>query len=132
MIRYMSRLDERAVERVSGPSWQALKPSVLEIGDSLLRVSRDAQSNLTTIYVKFERQDGSVYAVMWIKKSTQVVVGMALPDGTEHGRLHEAPKGMTYPGLTRYFTVQVGENIPVELVDWARRSFAHNRSSSSS
>lgn len=121
----MSRLDERAVERVSGPSWQALKPAVLEIGETLLSANKGAKSNLTTIYVKFERTDGSVYAVMWIKKSTQAVTGLALPEGIENGRLHDAPKGMTYPGLTRYFTVQEGDEVPGDLAEWARTAFAN-------
>ncbi|HHH28780.1 MAG TPA: hypothetical protein ENK57_10615 [Polyangiaceae bacterium] len=121
----MSRLDERAVERVSGPSWQALKPAVLEIGETLLSADKGAKSNLTTIYVKFERADGSVYAVMWIKKSTQAVTGLALPEGIEAERLHDAPKGMTYPGLTRYFTVQEGDEVPDDLAEWARIAFAN-------
>lgn len=122
-----TQLDPRAVERVSGPSWQALKPAVLEIGDTLLGASKSAKSNLTTIYVKFERPGGSVYAVMWIKKSTQAVVGLALPEGTEHERLHDAPKGMTYPGLTRYFTVQEGDDVPGELAEWGRVAFATSK-----
>lgn len=121
----MSRLDERAVERVSGPSWQALRPAVLEIGETLLSADKGAKSNLTTIYVKFERADGSVYAVMWIKKSTQAVTGLALPEGIETERLHDAPKGMTYPGLTRYFTVQEGDEVPGDLAEWARIAFAN-------
>lgn len=121
----MTQLDPRAVERVSGPSWQALKPAVLEIGDALLGASGNARNNLTTIYVKFEREDGSVYAVMWIKKSTQAVVGMALPENTKHERLHDAPKGMTYPGLTRYFTIHGGDEVPGELSAWARVAFAN-------
>jgi hypothetical protein len=96
---------------------------VLEIAEALLNVSNGARSNLTTIYVKFERSDGTVYAVMWIKRSTQIVVGLSLPETTSHARLHDAPKGMTYPGLTRYFTVDIGGAVPMELVDWARVAF---------
>lgn len=119
----MPELDPRAVERVSGPSWQALKSVVLAIGETLLGVSSRAQNHLTTIYVKFERPDGSVYAVMWIKKSTACVVGLALPEGTSHARLQDAPKGMTYPGLTRYFSVAEGDAIPPELSSWASAAF---------
>lgn len=120
-----TQLDPRAVERVSGPSWQVLKPAVLEIGETLLRVSTQARSNLTTIYVKFERPNGSVYAVMWIKKSTQAVVGLALPENTAHERLHDAPTGMTYAGLTRYFTVREGDDVPYELAEWGRIAFSN-------
>jgi hypothetical protein len=113
------------VERVSGPSWQALKPAVLEIGETLLGAAPGAKNNLTTIYVKFERPNGSVYAVMWIKKSSQAVTGLALPEDTAHERLHDAPKGMTYPGLTRYFTVHEGDDVPTELAEWAKVAYAN-------
>lgn len=115
----MSELDPRAVERVSGPSWQALKPAVLAIGEAILSADAKAKNELTTIYVKFERPGGAVYAVMWIKKSTEVVVGLALPTRVVHERLHDAPKGMSYPGLTRYFTVKGVDDIPADLPAWA-------------
>lgn len=118
-------LDPRAVERVSGPSWAGLKPAVLAIGEALLSVSPKAGNHLTTIYVKFERPGGAVYAVMWVKKSTHAVVGLALPGGVAHERLHDAPKGMSYPGLTRYFTVREGDEVPADLAAWARIAFAN-------
>jgi len=121
----MPELDPRAIERVSGPSWQALKPAVLAIGEALLRADARAKNELTTIYVKFERPGGAVYAVMWVKKSTQAVVGLALPKDFAHERLHDAPKGMTYPGLTRYFTVNEGDEVPADLPAWARVAFAN-------
>lgn len=121
----MTSLDQAAIERVSGPTWAALKAQVLAVAEVLLSVSKSARSYLTTIYVKFERPDGSVYAVMWIRKAGEgIVTGLALPQETAHPRLHDAPKGKTYPGLTRYLTVQEGDEIPPELTTWARTAFA--------
>jgi hypothetical protein len=70
--------------------------------------------------VKFERGDGSVYAVMWIKSPAKgIVVGLSLPEGVDSDRLHDVPKGHKYPGLTRYFTVGEGDEVPAELSGWA-------------
>ncbi len=120
----MPTLDPRAIDKVSGPTWAPLRGQVVEIAETLLAVHEKVRSNLTTIYVKFERQDGSVYAVMWVKKAGEgIITGMSLPNGAEHPRLHDAPKGKSYPNLTRYFTVKEGDPIPDVLSDWARVAY---------
>jgi len=118
-----TRLDPRAIERVSGPSWVILRSAALAIANTLLAVSRKATNELTTIYVKFSRPGGQVYAVMWVKKSDQLVVGLALPGDIASPRLHAAPSTMKYPGLTSYFTVKTPEEVPPELATWARQAF---------
>ncbi len=118
------KLDQRAVDRVSGPSWEAMRPAVLKLADALLSPSEKATNQLTTIYVKFERPAGSVYAVMWVKKSTQVVVGLALPAGMNSPRFHAPPSTMKYPGLTAYFSVTSPEDVPAEVGAWAQAAFA--------
>jgi hypothetical protein len=122
----MPELDPKAVKRVSGPSWKPLKPAVLAIADALLSASDRACSEMGTIHVRFERPDGSTYAIMWLKKSSQVVVGLALGDEASGERLHEAPQGLTFPGLTRYFTVAEGDEVPPELPDWARAAWSRS------
>lgn len=119
----MSELDPRAVDRVSGPAWKPLKAAVLSIAHALLQVSDRACSEMGTIHVRFERADGSTYAIMWLKKSTHVVVGLALERDATGERLHDAPNSMTYPGLTRYFTVAPGDEVPPDLPTWARAAF---------
>lgn len=120
----MPELDPALLKRVSGPSWVALKPTVAAMGATLLSASRSARSQLTTIYAKFERENGSVFAVMWVRSSAEgVVTGLALPPDAKHPRLHEAPEGKKYPGLTKYFTVKSGESIPAELASWAKLAF---------
>ncbi len=120
MATKTTKLDPRALQRVSGPTWAPLKDAVLAIADSLLSVPHRTKNLLTTIYVKFERADGSVYAVMWVKSAAKgVVVGLSMPAGTDSARLHDAPSGMKYPGLTKYLTVREGDAIPEELAAWA-------------
>lgn len=119
----MPELDPRAVKRVSGPAWRPLKAAVLQIAETLLGVSDQATSEMGTIHVRFERPDGSIYAIMWLKKSARVVVGLALDDAPGE-RLHEPPADMIFPGLTRYFTVTGGEAVPPELAAWASAAFA--------
>lgn len=121
----MNSLDQAAIQRVSGAAWAPLRGRVIDVGEALLSASRNARSNLTTIYVKFERPDGSVFAVMWIRTCAEgIVTGLALPAALSHPRLHDAPKGKSYPGLTRYFTVREGDEVPPELKEWARAAFA--------
>ena len=119
----MGSLDPRAVKKVSGPSWEPLKRQFDEICDSLLAVSQDAAGELTTIYVKFQVvARGPVYAVMWVRRSSELVVGLSLPDGVRGAHLYDPPRSMKYPGLTRYFTVRHGDDVPSELREWARIS----------
>jgi hypothetical protein len=49
----MQRLDQRAYDRISGPSWEAIRPQFTEINDALLQVSEETKSELTTIYIKY-------------------------------------------------------------------------------
>ena len=121
----MATLDPRAIERIGGPSWSLLRDHVLEAATAILSASPRTKNQLTTIYVKFERPDGSVYAVMWIKKSSEAVVGLSLPDGVDSDRLHEAPKGMKYAGLSRYCTITASDAVPSELAGWSKLAFEH-------
>jgi hypothetical protein len=117
----MERLDPRAIERVSGPSWNSLRPAFQDASRILLATSPTAASELTTIYVKFSRSSEmtDVFAVIWIKSSKQMVIGFALPDGLDAPILGPAPPGMKYKGLTKYLTVHAGEMIPAEFAEWA-------------
>lgn len=122
----LNRLSSDAVKKVSGPSWDPLRPAFLEISERLLEVSPQAVGVLTTIYVKYQvssATNSAVYAVVWLKSSKQIVVGLALPEATSSSSLVPPPRGMTYKGLTRYFTVQSGELIPEALREWARMAF---------
>ena len=75
-----NRMDPRALERVSGPSWRKMRPLFDQVSGLLLSVSATARGELTTIYVKFLDQETGPqpYAVLWIKKASEMVLGLAL------------------------------------------------------
>jgi hypothetical protein len=121
----VERLDEKAVQKVSGPTWESLREDFFKISRKLLSVCPVTASQLTTIYVKFctTTAMNEVYAVVWIKTSKQIVVGMSLPDDVEDARLGPAPKGHTYKGLTKFFTVTHDDPIPDGLLRWAKLAY---------
>jgi hypothetical protein len=122
----IDRLSLDAIKRVSGPAWLTLKPLFLDISDVLLKVSTDSRGVLTTIYVKYQTTSdpsSPVFAVAWLKSSTQIVLGLALPDAVESPMLGPAPKGMSYRGITKYLTLKPGDDAPPELCLWAKQAF---------
>lgn len=81
----IERLDEKAVLRVSGPSWEPLRAVFLDVASTLLSPSPETTSELTTIYVKFccSPANKEVFAVVWLKTSKQIVIGLSLPEEME-------------------------------------------------
>ena len=123
-----TRLSSDAVQRVSGRAWDELRPLFLQVSDTLLGVSATAVGVLTTIYVKYQLEDSPtspVFAVVWLKKSSQLVVGLAVPDEIHSPCLVEAPKGMTYRGLSRYLALQAGCALPADFRAWAEQAHAN-------
>jgi len=122
----LTRLDVNAIEKVNGPAWTLLRQQFLDISKILLGVSSCVCGQLTTVYVKYEFQrsnEWAVFAVIWLKKSSELVVGLALPKDYNSRELHSAPPGMRYAGLTKYFTVQRGKQPTEELTSWAKHAF---------
>src|SRR5262245_55173257 len=76
------RLDPRALKRVSGHSWQRMRPLFEQVSNTILSLSPTANGKLTTIYVKFVSQETGIhpFAVLWIKKASEMVLGLALPE----------------------------------------------------
>lgn len=122
----MDRLSPQALERVSGPSWGQLKATFLQVSEILLDVGPETHGQLTTIYVKYTTTRdpaADVYAVVWVKTSKQLLVGMALPDGIADEHLGDPPAGTKYKGLTKYFILRPGEPVPERLRDWAEEAY---------
>ena len=121
----MNQLDERAIRKVSGPAWRPLKEAFLQISEDLLAVSEDAVGELTTIYVKYccFNSGRDVYAVVWLKSSKYLVVGLSLPDDFDSPGLGDAPTGMQYSGLTKYFILSPGGDVPSILSEWAKMAY---------
>ncbi len=121
------RMDLRALERVSGPSWRKMRPLFDQVSDLLLSVSSTARGELTTIYVKYlDQETGSQpYAVLWIKKASEMVLGLALPNEATPPYFTEAPRGCGYKGLTKYVAIHENDEIAPDLADWVKVAYAH-------
>lgn len=126
MENTMGEISTRAAKKVSGPAWDAIRPQFQRLVENLLSVSSSAYADLTTIYIKFtlRREPSSpVYAVVWVKSSKRLVIGLALPEGNLPEELGPAPSGMTYKGLTGYFAVEPNDAVPVLLSEWAMLAY---------
>src|SRR4051812_12525760 len=122
----MGLLSERAKEYVSGPAWRSLRPAFFAVCDMFLAMDSRAKGELTTIYVKISvvtELGEQVYAVIWLRTSKRLVLGMALPEETESPSLTVAPKGCKYKGLTKYLTINSGEALPSDLDLWAKQAY---------
>ena len=122
----MRQIDPRVIERISGRTWDAIRSTLMDACDKVLHVSADARADLTTIYAKFSVSSGpgaDVYAVVWLKTARNVVFGFALPDGFSNEKLTKAPAGMSYRGLTGYFKLDEGTQLPPDFSEWARLAF---------
>jgi hypothetical protein len=127
----MSELPQHAVAKVSGPSWEPLRKQFLEIGRLLLEASPDAQAELLSQYVKFTTSaapNGPAYAVVWLKSSKRLIVGLALPDAYEAEGLGAPLPKTTYRGLTKYFAVEAGSTAPHGLATWAGMAYRNTLS----
>ena len=122
----MGHLDQRAIARISGPSWQELRAAFLAASEELLSVSDNARGVLTTIYVKYlvsDAPDANVFAVIWLKSSRQLVVGLALPENVNDALFVRAPSGMSYKGLKKYLVIGPGEKLPPQFGDWVQAAY---------
>ena len=124
-IPTVERLDKRTIQRVSGPAWDGIRPLFERVSDVLLSVCPTATGELTTIYIKYISADtgGRPYAVVWIRKSTELTVGLALPDGFTSPELQPAPPRYSYSGLTGYFKLAPADEPPAKLEQWAQVAF---------
>jgi hypothetical protein len=124
----MAQLDEKAIRKISGPAWSGLRPLVLAASERLLAAADGGTSELTTVYVKFSastRPGAEVYAVVWIKTSKQLTIGLALPAGIYHDPLQDAPPGFRYKGLTKYLILHPGDELPAAFDIWAKQAYAN-------
>ena len=110
----MDRLDSWAADRISTRSWAPLRAKFEHIARIFLSVSETAHGDLTTIYVKFVAEETSSrpYAVVWLKKSSEIVIRLALPETTRPPMLTAAKQGYGYAGLTAFLTIGHEDEVP--------------------
>lgn len=104
-----------------------MRPFFELLNEALLGVSDTAQGELTTIYIKYvDPEIGSIpYGVLWIKRATELILGLPLPDDIKHPKLVVAPPGCKYAGLTKYLVLQPGDQLPEEIDDWCQQAYEH-------
>lgn len=121
----MPGLDERAIKRLQGRAWDAIRPVLDDVTQSLLSVDESARGVLTTIYIKFTSAAtrDTPYAILWVRKSQQIILGLAHPEPLPDG-LGNAPAGnLKYNGITGYLTLNVGDIIPSDLNGWVLAAY---------
>ena len=117
----MGNLSSRVIDKVDGPSWDGSREKLMDIFNTLLSVSPDTRGELATSYVKCTVTDevvSPVFAVVWIKTSKKITIGLALPESFESDKLDVAPPGAVYKGLTGCFTLTQDDDVPHELHRW--------------
>lgn len=122
----MDRMDTRAVQRVGGPAWEQMRLTFEAVSERLLGVCPTATGELISTYVKYASEletKGQPYAVVWLKKASEIVIGLALPEPLCSPKLTAAPPRHVYKGLTGYLTLRPGEPLPDELTQWACMAF---------
>lgn len=120
-----NRLDPRACAKVAGKAWAPLQPVFMAASTALLCADDNATSHLTTIYVKYEVPCGDAvipFAVVWLKRSSELVIGLALPEDYQHTRLLPPVPGYSYPNLHKYLVLRQGDELPADFAMWAELS----------
>ena len=119
------RLDQRAIEKISGPRWNELRPAFEQISDTLLNVSKSVTGELIKIYIKYASPEtnGQPFGVVWVKKASELIIGLSLPENVTHDKLVESPRGCKYAGLTKYIIIDVQNEVPTEFNEWVLSAF---------
>jgi hypothetical protein len=114
-------LDQRAIDKIGGPAWTPIRPLFNSIVSGLLGVSDTSRGELTTIYIKFTADEtgSQPYAIVWLRKSSQLTIGLSLPEDTEHPAFSPMPKGCKYAGISKYFELTSDDRKPDGFDDLA-------------
>ena len=120
-------LDMRAVNRVSGPAWKAIKPHIDFVNAAFLGVSPTSRGELTRIYIKYTTSETGCqpFAVMWVRSSSEIVIGLALPPDFCVGNIRAPLKPIAYSGLTTYFCLTAQDTLPVDIAAWSMAAYAN-------
>ena len=124
----MTDLPQHALATISGPAWEPLRRQFIEIGESLLAAATDVHCGSLGSYFKFTTDaspDSPAYAVVWLKSSAKLIVGLALPNTYEADQLGPPLPGTAYKGLTKYLTVERGGMVPERLAEWGRLAYCN-------
>lgn len=116
----LDRLDQRAIERLSGPGWVPILPTIQSIHGAIIGVSPTVRGELTTIYIKYTSGETGVhpFAVLWVKMAAEIVLGLSLPPGISVPPELAPVARPRYKGLTEFVRLGIGDRIPDGLDEW--------------
>ena len=117
--------DDKATARLSGRAWDAIRPKLAAINGALLSVSPTAKGELITIYIKYMTAETGQqpFAVLWVKTASEIVLGLALPPDFPTPNVETPQKKISYKGLTKFFRLGVGHEVPDKLCVWAEAAY---------
>lgn len=120
-------LDQRTIEKVNGQAWKPIRQLFDSITADLLSVSESSRGELTTIYVKFISAEThpQPFAVIWLRSSSKLTIGLSLPEEYEHEIFCDTPRGCKYAGLTKYMVLNIGDSKPLDFNKLAVEAFLH-------
>jgi hypothetical protein len=120
-------LDIKAIDRVSGAAWKTNRPHIDGVNAALLQVSPTSRGELTRIYIKYTTAETGAqpFAVMWVRSSSEVVIGLALPPDYCVGEITKPLKPIAYSGLTTYFCLTAKDELPAGIREWSMAAYAN-------
>jgi hypothetical protein len=65
------------------------------------------------------------FAVVWVKRASEIVVGLAMPPDLVETGLSGPPPGCKYAGLSGYFKITATDEVPNDLGNWASIAYDH-------
>ena len=119
------RMDPRAVKRLSGPSWEKVRPQLEELHAAIIGFSPTVRADLVTTYVKYTSDETGPqpFAVLWVASSAAMVLGLALPDTISIPPEAAPSRKLMYKGLTGFFRFGPDEGMAPELPVWAAAAY---------
>jgi hypothetical protein len=132
----MGPLTERVHNKFNTPAWKSLRDLFVQVAETILKVSPNAQADLAGSYVKFFASGlapiHSTYAAVWprVTLPKRLIVGLALPEDFEAERLGPPPERIVYRGIKKFLVIEEGGTVPQGLSGWAKLAFDEVVSSS--
>ena len=72
-----------------------------------------------------EETRNTPFAVIWLRRSSELTIGLALPDEEASTAFVEMPTGCKYAGLTRYLVLTADSSVPEQFDEWAAMAFRY-------
>ena len=118
------RLDPRAIERISGKAWDGVRSHFASIHEAIIAASPSARGALTTIYIKYTSDETgqNPFAVLWVKSSAELVLGISLPDTASLPQSLLARSTPNYKNMTAFLRFTAADSVPNKLAGWLAES----------